>query len=141
MKSANNVVTIPRWEESWDRYEDIVESMQATDSVNAPLFKLSLADSVDCQRTQYNTSNQGEYYSIAGTTAYRNNISESTIADIQDIKEETRQCMQNIERQLQEVDLTWKDVVMMQVYVANMADFGLINQIYKTFFDINPPPR
>ncbi|CAM0142061.1 unnamed protein product [Umbelopsis sp. WA50703] len=140
-KSANNVVTIPRWEESWDRYEDIVESMQATDSVNAPLFKLSLADSVDCQRTQYNKSNQGEYYSIAGTTAYSNNISESTIADIQDIKEETRQCMQNIERQLQEVDLTWKDVVMMQVYVANMADFGLINQIYKTFFDINPPPR
>jgi diphthine-ammonia ligase len=29
----------------------------------------------------------------------------------------------------------------MQVFVSNMADFGVVNGAYKGFFGINPPPR
>jgi len=29
----------------------------------------------------------------------------------------------------------------MQVFVSNMADFGVVNGAYKNFFGINPPPR
>lgn len=141
MQSIIDVVTIPRWEESWDKYQDIVESMQHSDSVNMPTFKLPLVDPVKGRQTQYNISNRGDYYALAGTTAYTSNGSNSTITDISDIQEETRRCMQNIQKQLENVGLTWDDVVMMQVYVANMADFAQINQVYKSFFDINPPPR
>ncbi|KAG2174188.1 hypothetical protein INT43_004209 [Umbelopsis isabellina] len=141
MQSVRDVVTIPRWEESWDRYQDIVVSMQPADSVNGPTFKLPLVDSVKSRQTQYNISNRGDYYAIAGTTAYSNNDLNSTTTAISDIQEETRQCMQNIQKQLKKVDLTWDDVVLMQVYVANMSDFAQINLVYKTFFGINPPPR
>ncbi|KAF9353751.1 hypothetical protein BGX34_011395 [Mortierella sp. NVP85] len=37
--------------------------------------------------------------------------------------------------------LSWAEVVFMQVFVADMKDFGVVNGAYKEFFGINPPPR
>jgi len=42
---------------------------------------------------------------------------------------------------LERIGLTWTEVVFMQVFVSNMADFGVVNGAYKGFFGINPPPR
>ena len=37
--------------------------------------------------------------------------------------------------------LEWKDVVGTNVFVKDMNDFGQINAIYKSYFDINPSTR
>ena len=42
---------------------------------------------------------------------------------------------------LEKTGLSWTEVVFMQVFVSNMADFGVVNGAYKGFFGINPPPR
>ncbi|KAF9304386.1 hypothetical protein BGZ74_001687 [Mortierella antarctica] len=42
---------------------------------------------------------------------------------------------------LGKMGLSWTEVVFMQVFVANMSDFGVVNGAYKAFFGINPPPR
>lgn len=42
---------------------------------------------------------------------------------------------------LEKIGLSWTEVAFMQVFVSNMADFGVVNGAYKGFFGINPPPR
>ncbi|KAF9343978.1 hypothetical protein BGX26_004963 [Mortierella sp. AD094] len=42
---------------------------------------------------------------------------------------------------LEQIGLSWSEVVFMQVFVSNMGDFGVVNGAYKEFFGINPPPR
>ncbi|KAG0209180.1 ATP binding domain 4, partial [Mortierella sp. GBA30] len=42
---------------------------------------------------------------------------------------------------LERIGLSWAEVVFMQVFVSDMADFGVVNGAYKMFFGINPPPR
>lgn len=42
---------------------------------------------------------------------------------------------------LHELDLSWSDVVNMNVFIKDMDEFGRMNAIYKKFFNINPPTR
>ncbi|KAF9205593.1 ATP binding domain 4 [Haplosporangium sp. Z 27] len=57
------------------------------------------------------------------------------------ISEETTACLQNVQAKLQQIGLCWSEVVFMQVFVSDMGDFGVVNNAYKAFFGINPPPR
>ena len=54
---------------------------------------------------------------------------------------ETTQTLRNIERILDGADVSWDDVVKVSVYVADMADFGAMNEAYDAFFDGPPPAR
>lgn len=54
---------------------------------------------------------------------------------------ETTQTLRNIERILDGAGASWDDVVKVSVYVADMADFGAMNEAYGAFFDGPPPAR
>ena len=56
------------------------------------------------------------------------------------IQEETRQTLENISRTLQLFDSSMDRVVKCTVFLAEMAEWGAMNEVYKTFFP-NPPAR
>ncbi len=53
---------------------------------------------------------------------------------------ETRQTMDNISRVLQQFDSSTDDVVKCTVFLADMAEWGAMNEVYRTYFK-NPPAR
>ena len=56
------------------------------------------------------------------------------------ISAETRQTMENISRVLQQFGSSMDDVVKCTVFLADMAEWGAMNEVYKTYFK-NPPAR
>ncbi len=57
------------------------------------------------------------------------------------IKEQTRQSLANVKAILEEAGLTLKNVVKTTVYLADMADFGDMNEVYSQFFSEPFPAR
>ena len=58
-----------------------------------------------------------------------------------DIADQTRQTMLNIETTLKGVGATFSDVVKCTVFLADMADFSAMNAVYVEFFDGPKPAR
>ncbi|MEM2179622.1 MAG: RidA family protein [Nitrososphaeria archaeon] len=58
-----------------------------------------------------------------------------------DIKEQTRQVLENIKSILEAVGLTLENVVKVNVYLKNINDFPKMNEVYKEYFKTNPPAR
>jgi 2-iminobutanoate/2-iminopropanoate deaminase len=58
-----------------------------------------------------------------------------------DIKEQTRQVLENIKGILEAAGLTLENVVKVNVYLKNMSDFPKMNEVYKEYFKENPPAR
>lgn len=54
---------------------------------------------------------------------------------------ETTQTLRNMERILDAADLTWDDVAKVDVFVADMDEFGAMNEAYGAFFEGTPPAR
>ena len=42
---------------------------------------------------------------------------------------------------LKDEGLSMSDLIVIHMYVKDMSDFAKVNQVYKTFFSINPPAR
>ena len=57
------------------------------------------------------------------------------------IKELTAQSLKNIEHILSEAGLTMKNVVKTTVFLADLADFTEMNEVYATFFSAPFPAR
>lgn len=57
------------------------------------------------------------------------------------ITEQADQCMKNLEAVLKEAGLSWGNVVKCTVFITNMADFPLVNEVYGRYFPANPPGR
>lgn len=57
------------------------------------------------------------------------------------IKEQTRQSLTNVKAILEEAGFTLKNVVKTTVYLADMADFGDMNEVYSQFFSEPFPAR
>ena len=57
------------------------------------------------------------------------------------IKELTRQSLNNMKAILSEVGLTMANVVKTTVFLADMADFAEMNEVYATFFEGVCPAR
>jgi len=53
---------------------------------------------------------------------------------------ETRQTLENISNVLQQFGSSMDEVVKCTVFLADMAEWGAMNEVYKTFFK-NPPAR
>ncbi|MDR0486221.1 MAG: RidA family protein [Elusimicrobiota bacterium] len=68
-------------------------------------------------------------------------LNPKTMSMPQDIKEQTKQCLTNIEAILKEAGLNLKDVVNCRIYTTKMGDFNLINEVYGTFFNSCKPSR
>lgn len=56
------------------------------------------------------------------------------------IQGETRQTMDNIKTVLEQFGSSMNEVVKCTVFLADMSEWGAMNEVYKTYFD-NPPAR
>ena len=57
------------------------------------------------------------------------------------IEDETIQIFKNINAILNEVNMTFKNIVKSTIFLKNMDDFSTINTIYAKHFKSNPPAR
>lgn len=53
---------------------------------------------------------------------------------------ETRQTMENIRTTLEQFDSSMDRVVKCTVFLADMSEWGAMNEVYRTYF-VNPPAR
>jgi len=58
-----------------------------------------------------------------------------------DIEKQTRQTLQNVKAIVEDSGLALSDVVKVSIFLKNASDFQKMNEIYKTFFQENPPTR
>ncbi|MCF6460613.1 reactive intermediate/imine deaminase [Clostridium sp. Cult3] len=58
-----------------------------------------------------------------------------------DIKKETRQCLENVNSILKEAGATLENVVKVNIYIVNMDDFSSINEVYEEYFNEHKPAR
>ncbi|WP_026475710.1 RidA family protein [Alkaliphilus transvaalensis] len=59
----------------------------------------------------------------------------------EDIKEQTKQCLENLKGILEEAGLTLNHVVKTGVFIKDMNEFAAINEVYATYFSDNKPAR
>ncbi|HIU64241.1 MAG TPA: RidA family protein [Candidatus Avacidaminococcus intestinavium] len=57
------------------------------------------------------------------------------------IVEQTKQVLKNIEAVLAAKNLTFADVVKTTIFLVDMNDFTIVNEIYGQAFSLNPPAR
>jgi 2-iminobutanoate/2-iminopropanoate deaminase len=59
-----------------------------------------------------------------------------------DIKAETKQCMKNLEAILKAAQMDFGHVVKTSIFLKDMHQFSLVNEVYATYFDAeNAPAR
>ena len=58
-----------------------------------------------------------------------------------DIKSETRQAMENLKNILEAAGSSLEKVIKTTLFIKDMSDFPLINEVYGEFFQNNPPAR
>jgi 2-iminobutanoate/2-iminopropanoate deaminase len=58
-----------------------------------------------------------------------------------DIVSQTKQVFQNLENILSEAGFSLSDIVKTTVYLSEMTDFATFNEVYKTYFEQDPPAR
>lgn len=58
-----------------------------------------------------------------------------------DIRNATRQVLRNIQTLLGEIGLPLSNVVKTTIFLKNIADFPVVNEIYAEFFPLEPPAR
>ena len=68
-------------------------------------------------------------------------INPATGEIINDIKTATRQVLTNIQIILKEVGMDMSNVVKTTIFLKNIADFSVVNEIYASFFPKDPPAR
>lgn len=54
---------------------------------------------------------------------------------------ETRQAMENIKASLEKYGSSLEEVVKCTVFLADIAEWGAMNEVYRTYFPANPPAR
>lgn len=58
-----------------------------------------------------------------------------------DIRAHTRQVLENLQAVVSEAGCTLQDVVKTTIFLKNMDDFNLVNEIYAEYFPVDPPAR
>lgn len=58
-----------------------------------------------------------------------------------DLRAEATQVMENIGHILTAAGLTYANIVKSSIFLKNMDDFGLVNEVYGAYFDNEPPAR
>jgi len=54
---------------------------------------------------------------------------------------ETRQALENIKASLEKYGSSMDEVVKCTVFLADIAEWGAMNEVYVTYFPVNPPAR
>ncbi len=58
-----------------------------------------------------------------------------------DVKEQTRMVMENIKAILKEAGMDFSDVVKCSIFISDMKDFPMINEVYGQYFGDDAPAR
>ena len=58
-----------------------------------------------------------------------------------DVGAQARQIMRNLEAILGDIGLSWEDVAKTTIFLADINDFPVVNDIYGDYFDNEPPAR
>lgn len=58
-----------------------------------------------------------------------------------DIKEQTRQVLENLKAVLEEAGATFDDVVKVTIYMKDLGEFAQMNEVYSQYFKNSPPAR
>lgn len=58
-----------------------------------------------------------------------------------DVEEQTKQVMNNIEQILLEAGSSFSKVLKCSIFLKDMDDFSVVNEIYGSYFPENPPAR
>lgn len=58
-----------------------------------------------------------------------------------DIKKATKRSMENIKAILEEAGTTLENIIKTTIFLKDMNDFALVNEVYASFFKENPPSR
>jgi reactive intermediate/imine deaminase len=82
-------------------------------------------------------------YVRVGETIYLSGMLGSTAEGLVPggVAAETRQALTNIKAALEKSGTTMDDVVKCTVFLADMAEWGAMNEVYTTFFPKNKPAR
>lgn len=59
---------------------------------------------------------------------------------LDDIKTETHQVMNNMKAVLEKANMTFENVVKTSIFIADMNDFGAINEVYGSYFNNETAP-
>lgn len=65
---------------------------------------------------------------------------ETGVLILDDIKTETSQVMINLKAVLEAADMNFNNVVKTSIFISNMDDFALINEVYGSYFDDTTAP-
>jgi 2-iminobutanoate/2-iminopropanoate deaminase len=79
----------------------------------------------------------GETLYISGQIALNPSTNELVLDSI---KEETKQVMENLKAILNEVNLTFENVVKSSIFISDMNNFAAINQVYGSYFNVETAP-
>ena len=58
-----------------------------------------------------------------------------------DVKEQAKQCLNNIKAIVESINHVMEDVVKVNVFLKNIADIDAVDEVYKTFFEGGVPAR
>ncbi|OGP76125.1 MAG: deaminase [Deltaproteobacteria bacterium RBG_16_49_23] len=58
-----------------------------------------------------------------------------------DIKQQTRRVLENLKGVLESQGLGMEDVVKVTIFLKDMGNFNLMNEVYATYFTVSPPAR
>ncbi len=58
-----------------------------------------------------------------------------------DVRDQTRQAMENLKRVLEAAGASLKDLVKVTIYLVDMNEFAAVNEVYGNYFDLEPPAR
>jgi 2-iminobutanoate/2-iminopropanoate deaminase len=78
---------------------------------------------------------------LAGNTLYVSGQIALELAILNDRKAETQQVMENIGNILAEAGMSFENIVKSSIFLKNMDDFNLVNEVYGSFFTSMPPAR
>jgi len=59
---------------------------------------------------------------------------------LDDIATETKQVMENLKAVLAQADMTFENVIKSSIFIADMNNFGAINEVYGSYFNEDTAP-
>lgn len=78
---------------------------------------------------------------LVNGTLYVSGQIAAELAPLGVIKMETQKVMENIGHILREAGLDYSNIVKASIFLKNMEDFAIVNEVYGSFFPSEPPAR
>jgi 2-iminobutanoate/2-iminopropanoate deaminase len=82
----------------------------------------------------------GDFIFLSGSIGALPGVTPPTLIE-GGIQPEARLAMENLHTILEAAGADWEDVVKCTVFLADMAEYGLFNEVYQEFFPEDPPAR